>query len=264
MKLIAVFTILFIHYHQALAQVLLVPEKDVSLSTYLKQCQQEGYICTQDYFKSNIIQSSTPQFEGFLEKINLYNEDFRKQSLSEIKAILKSEHLDISQADLVIKIISKQISIDPNHALTEFKDELSSLVYELQNQSESVSDEESYVVLKKVLTKTQFLKLKYKTSFVKVTRVTPYTDPFFTNAGKENLLISGDCENPQFSTSLSQKQSLKFLPLFQEECKRTALFTQDNIDSRSLWSEYKKPILYTALGAAVILFLSQYQVQIQY
>lgn len=256
-----IFLITFILSLKVHAQVILVPAQDTPLETYLQKCKVEGYQCTQDYFKKNIITTKSEKFEQFIETLDLYSEDYRKTLLIKVKTLLSEENLGLEQVELLIKVISRFETLDRNVALTQLKNELKELSFDVQNIFEEKSDSETYVLFNKFLTKKQYLALKYKQKYTKTIKITPFTEP--TNAAFSQItyLVQGNCDSFIPSSLLTD---LKYTTLFESDCGNSQAYTASTSTSTFKWSDYQKPLIYTAAAVLAIGLLSQYQVEITY
>lgn len=241
------------------AQVVLIPEKNVPLQDYLSKCRLEGYQCAQDYFKLQITNEDSKEFDHFLENIDLYNEDYRRSSYLRMKNILSTENISTEQAELLLKVIKKQESIEKNQPLLEIKNEIADLLTELSQMSDEKSDAEIYLLFKRSLSKKQFTKIKYKIKYTQVIRITPYTEPTTTENLNPRYLLSGTCDSSIASPLIEASPALRYQPLFQDSCSSVALS-----ETKTDWISYQKPLVYTLAAAAAVFLLSSYELQIQY
>lgn len=256
-----VFLITFLLSFQLQAQVILVPSKDMSLDVYLQKCKIDGYQCTQDYFKKILTSNRSEKFEQVIENLNLYSEDYRKTLLVKVKNLLLQENLNLEQVELLIKVITRFESIDRNIVLSQIKNELKELSLDVQSLFEEKSEGESYVLFNKILTKKQYLALKYKQKYTKTMKITPFTEPRNALETQSNYLIQGNCENYTPSQILTD---LKYTTVFENECGRSQVYTAQTSTSNFKWKDYEKPLIYTAAAAVLIGLLTQYQVEITY
>lgn len=254
-----IFLMTFILSFKLYAQVLLVPSKDVPLDVYLQKCKVEGYQCTQDYFKNKMTSSKSESFDQFIETLDLYSEDYRKILLIKIKKILSTENLNLEQVDLLIKVITRFESIDKNVALSQIKNELKELSFDVQNLFEEKSDSETYVLFNKFLTKKQYQALKYKQKYTKTIKITPFAEPINATETQGRDLIQGSCDNYMPSDLIT---NLKYTTVFENDCGNTQVYTAQT--SNFKWKDYQKPLIYTAAAVLAIGLLSQYQVEITY
>lgn len=246
---------------KARAQVVLVPDKDTPIDTYLQKCKVEGYQCTQDYFKQSLIQHKSEAFEHFIENLDLYSEDYRKTLLIKVKNLLTEENLNIEQVELLIKVITRFETIDKNNILTQIKNELKELSLDVQNLFEEKSEAETYVIFNKFLSKKQYLDLKYKQKYTKSIKITPFTEPMNALETPSRYLIQGNCENYSPSSTLN---NLKYTTIFKNECENSQMYTNQTSSSEFKWKNYQKPLIYVAAAALAISLLSQYQVEVTY
>lgn len=263
-KITKLFLITFIFSIKLQAQVVLVPARDMSLEDYLQKCKMEGYQCTQDYFKKSLVNKPSENFEQFIEGLDLYSEDYRKNLLIKVKNLLKNENLNLEQIDLLIKVITRFESIDRNAALSQIKNELKELSFDVQNVFEEKSEGETYVLFNKFLTKKQYQTLKYKQKYTRTMRITPFTEPANALEAQPTYLVQGNCENYEFSSLLKSDANLRYTATFANECGNTQAFTTQTSSSSFKWKDYEKPLIYTAAAAVLIGVLSQYQVEITY
>ncbi len=246
------------------AQVVLVPAKDMPLESYLQKCKLEGYQCTQDYFKKSILNKKSENFDQFIETLDLYSEDYRKTLLIKVKNLLSTENLSLEQADLLIKVISRFESIDRSIALSQIKNELKELSFDVQNVYEEKSDGETYALFNKFLTKTQYQALKYKQKYTRTLKITPFTEPRNALEAQPTYLIQGNCENYDFSSLLKADMNLRYTATFKNDCGNTQAYSAQTSTANLIWKDYEKPLIYTAVAAVLIGVLSQYQVEITY
>lgn len=263
-RITKLFLITFVLSFKLHAQVVLVPTKDMPLESYLQKCKVEGYQCTQDYFKKAILNKKSENFDQFIETLDLYSEDYRKTLLIKVKSLLSTENLNLEQVDLLIKVISRFESIDRNMALSQIKNELKELSFDVQNAFEEKSDSESYVLFNKFLTKKQYQALKYKQKYTRTVKITPFTEPVNALEAQPIYLVQGNCENYDFSSVLKADTNLRYTATFDNECGNTQAYTAQTSTSNFKWKDYEKPLIYTAAAAVLIGVLSQYQVEITY
>lgn len=263
-------SIIIIHI-QAKAQnfeqrVLLIPHVSVPMETYIIRCQNEGYQCTQDYFKQFLINEKSTIFEKFLETIDLSSEDYRENLFAKIKNILNEENIDLEQADLLVKIISKAETFDKNPRLHEVKTELKELIFDLRNLVEDKSEAESFFIFKKMISKKQFALIKYKIKYIRVLHITPYTWPTDAFSKISIPLIRGFCDSFEWAKELKNPGLPHYIALFNQECPLPVSLSSlpSNSSTSFQWKDYKNPILYTALATAALFFLNSYNMQIEY
>lgn len=145
------------------AQVLLVPDSKISFDEYQSQCQQSGFICISSYFQNWVQQKPTNKFDHLVQNMDLTSNQFNQQSLKQVQEILKTEMLNLDQLEQIIilvnqmkeeKIINSKATL-LEKSLLGLKDILSS------TQKLSLSEQEHYyLVMKKAVSKKDFLKLK--------------------------------------------------------------------------------------------------------
>ncbi len=250
------FTILILALNSE-AQVILVPAKDFPLETYLQRCKLPGYQCTQDYFKQQLTTQKSVAFDQFIETLDLYSEDYRKMLPIKMKTLLSQENFSLEQVDLMIKVITRFETIDKNAVLTQIKNELKELSFDVQNIYQENSESETYVLFNKFLTKKNYLELKFKQKYTKTLKITPYTEPMNVFDTKTTYLLQGNCEIFQVSQLL---KDLKYTTAFENECGSSYALA----NSEFKWKGYEKPLIYTVVAAVVIGLLSQYQVEVTY
>lgn len=263
-KMTKLFLVTFILSLRLQAQVVLVPAKNIPLESYLLKCKVEGYQCTQDYFKKLILNKKSENFDQFIETIDLYSEDYRKTLLIKIKNLLSTENLNLEQVNFLIKVITRFESVDRNTALSQIKNELKELSFDVQNLFEEKSDSETYVLFNKLLTKKQYQALKYKQKYTRTIKITPFTEPASVLENQPTYLVQGKCENYGLSSMLKSDVNLRYTATFENECGNTQAYTGQTSTSNFKWKDYEKPLLYTAAAAVLIGVLSQYKVEIMY
>jgi len=257
-----IFFITFVLSFKLQAQVILVPSKDMSLDTYLQKCKMEGYQCTQDHLKKIVTTSQSEKFDQFIETLDLYSTDYRKNLLIKVKGLLETENLSLEQAELLVKVITRFESIDRNIALSQIKNEIKELSFDVQNVFEEKSDSETYVLFHKFLTKKQYQALKYKQKYTKTIKITPFTEPMNATETQPTYLVQGNCDNYDYSPILKADPTLRYTAAFQNDCGNTQSYTAQA--STFKWNDYQKPLIYTAAAILAIGLLSQYQVEITY
>ncbi len=243
------------------AQVILVPAQDITLEAYLQKCKVEGYLCTQDYFKKFLTTNKSEAFEHFIENLDLYSEDYRKTLLIKIKKLLADENLNIEQVELLIKVITRFETIDKNIILNQIKNELKELSLDVQSLFEEKSEAETYVLFNKLLTKKQYLALKYKQKYTKSIKITPFTEPTNALETQSRYLVQGNCENYASSPLLN---NLKYTTIFENECGNSQAYMNQTSTSEFKWKNYEKPLIYAAAAALAIGLLSPYQIEVTY
>lgn len=244
-----------------LAQTLLVPHSTVNFEEYNIKCHTDGYLCTQDYFKQVLINEKSIVFEQFIESVDLYQEDYRKNLFAKVQMLISQEVLSLEQIALVIKIISKSETFEINNSLTQIKNELIDLHQDMQNLIEEKSDIESYLLFKRALSKRQYSAMKYKIRFSLVTKITPFTAP--NNVLQSATpLITGFCETAEYNPILNR--SPRYVPLFASECALSEALTTSKTNSQFNFNDYKKPLIYTAAGLLLISFFNQYKVDVTF
>lgn len=253
--------IILIFGYKSYAQNILVPHPTVDLAEYLIKCKSDGYICTHDYFKKTIIETESEPFNQFMESIDLQNEDYRKSLFLKIKNLLARENLNLDQIQLIVKIINRSDTIQSQNNLIPIKNELIELSNDLSRIFEERSDSEFYILHKVILTRKQYSLLKYKIKYSRVLKVNAYTEP--TNSyDSAKSLISGECENARFSNLLTKNNEIKYIPLFSESCTNTDALTTSKSNFNLV--NYKKPIIYTAVGLLLVGFFNQYKVDVKF
>ena len=58
------------------AQTVLIPDSTVTSEAYFKKCQLDGYICVQNFQIQTLQKKATPQFDAFIDSIDLGNKTF--------------------------------------------------------------------------------------------------------------------------------------------------------------------------------------------
>lgn len=253
------FLFILVFSQLSLAQVVIIPEKSISLSDYLTKCRIEGYQCVHDYFKLTLDNQNSEAFDHFLETIDLYNEDYRKIFFDRIKTLLAEENISVLQAELLLKVIKKYESIEKSPSVLEIRNEITDLLTDLRQMPDEKSDTESYFIFKKIISKKQYAQLKYKIKYTRVIRITPYTEPTPANNLNPTYLIGGTCDSPTVSALVEGFKSVHYVPMFTDPCSSTA-FSETKVE----WVQYQKPVLYTLAAAAAIFLLSSYELKIEY
>lgn len=244
------------------ANALVIPEETVPITKYLEQCHKTGYSCSSDFFKGQILNSQNPNFENLMINIDFNNRDFRNSLYLKIKKILSTENIDSDEAQALNTVIQKTLAYENNLGLKKIKEELSEVIESLQTFELETSDEVTYFVLKRALSKKQYLSIKYKLQYIQSTLITNYYEPqnLLLNSKNRFPLLSGSCEKTEYSPIIQNLSTEKVLPLFKSECSSTASFL--SVDSTvDFLKTYKKPIIYTTIGLGLIAFFSNYKVE---
>jgi hypothetical protein len=243
-----------------LAQTILVPQTDVSESSYLEQCQKPGYVCAHQYLSEQIMTTETPQFNEYIENLDLIVDSSRQSLASDVQKILKTEMLSIEQLKSLILIADKSATIEKNKKTEFIQNKLQNLLDVAENTHESSLETDFYIILKKRFSKKDYLRLLPHLSHIKYFHLTPYS--YSENAETAIPLLTGNCDSyqiaPLFTEQFKAKQTL---PLFNIECSFSGDVRKSMANIKDLTVEYKKPLIITILAAGALFFLKNYDVE---
>ena len=243
-----------------LADTVIVPSKEVDLSTFLQRCHKTGYICSHDFVTEKLILAPTPKFDQLIENLDLLSDDQRKQLPTNILELLKTELINLEQLNALTQIIEKVMTFDKSSQLNFLLKELSEVHQTLMNQIEKENEETIYIVFKKRLTSIQFEKIKYKIQNYKYFTVNPFQ--IAEKNVPDILLLTGNCLKKYISPLLTTDQySHQIYPLFQNDCSSDFNF-QSTIKSVSEFTDNNKStILWSIAAVGAAIFINNYTVE---
>lgn len=249
------------------ATVLLLPDTNISFSSYQEKCIKGGYQCTYNYLQNWVVSQPTPLFDNFINSVDLSTSQFRQTALSQLQNILMEEMISEDQLDLILVFI-KQLREENNlnNKISLLEKSLLQTKELLQNTKPlNQLDYEYYIiVMKKPIPKSNIKKLSmsllrlpyYEINF----RQFPQLIKKNKSLASENL-VQGFCEKAQVH-ELVQSENWQIQHekscSFNEQIRTMTSATSAKIIENKNW------ILTGALliGAAVL--MSQYEVKFQF
>ena len=81
------FLILLCLTQLAKADVLLIPDSQISFADYQSKCQRTGYVCVNSYFQNWVNALPTPLFDKFVNNVDLSASLFKQSALNQLQII---------------------------------------------------------------------------------------------------------------------------------------------------------------------------------
>ncbi len=241
------------------ATVLLVPEKSVPFETYKEQCNKPGYLCTIDFLRSEILNNKSALFEKFIESINYHDQLFKQKLYINIKKIISEEMIDLDEVSTLISVLDKSDLTSSNSYIKSLRQELVDVSEALEIIELEYSEQENYIIFKKVISRKQYLSIKPKISLIQILYINSYFEPRNTILKNESskLLLNGDCKNFEISNFLKSSSTHIQMPVFKNDCSSFFEFSKLTYEG-SILQKYEKPIIYTVIGVGLAVLLSKY------
>ncbi len=252
------------------AQILLVPDQQISYEKYLEKCHLSNYKCTMSFDLETVQNKSTPLFDQLIEKLDYLSEEFQTSFTNQIIPILNSEALSFDQIEIVLKIIGQIKNSNQNKIVLKklnlIESELNSL-YDFSQKNELKELNAAFVILfKKAVDPTSFQKVK--TLFLKVplfysrfNNLLSQQDSSKNLTLKNEPLMTGHCENAKL---LPQIENLKWQAVENEDCH---FFQTINPFSSTAENRFIQPKNLLVTGAVLLgaaLLLNQYEVKFEF
>ena len=234
-------------------------------------------MCTFDFIKSNLENLPTPKYDQFILDLQLESQAFTNQIASVITEIVESEMISIDQLESLINILQRSeelFSIKKNRLI---KIELSQYL-ELVRRSPTV-DNFNYVLLKKPVGTISTAKMK-TLSFRPLVKKINYkgetiSDQFYAfkknECSKSELSATGNEYFSGQSYSFVEEKNCSWTDSISgifSDSKPTTLAnhggTANSESSYKLTKRDKNVLLWSALAIGAGLFLSHYELQIEY
>lgn len=251
--------LIFLVNQKVIAQTILVPERTINYNQYLSQCQKPGYKCSHNYAIDILSAMATPKFELLIENMDLMSDDFRHNLSVEILDILKTELISVDQLKTLIELSEKSLQIEQNKKILFLKNELQQLSKYIDSTYEANTAELTYIVFKKKLSESQFLKIKYLVKNYLYYKVTAYS--LTDKKSEPTYFLSGTCEHNQLASFLTdQNISDTLLPYFNSDCTFATEVQKSLTAASNTIVEYKQPLIWTAIAAAAYLFSKNYEI----
>lgn len=253
----------------SMAQTVLIPEKNMNVDSYLERCQKSGYICTHDFLEQSLIKKETPLFNDYIENLDLLDDKQRSQITEKTKHILKNEMISMDQFETLMTILDKSLGLEKNKKAEFLKTQILQIKNKLDRLPEEKNQSEYFMVLKKKLSPQQFKDFAVYKSILMSVRINPVS--YQTNQKAEEFLLQGSCSSPEISPDFQQRflsalpnqqSALRTQLVFNEDCSFTKSINASLKTTGDFITEYKKPLLWTAVAAAAVFFLTKnYEVE---
>ena len=250
---------LFFLQQNLLAQTVLVPEKSVDISTYLSQCQKEGYVCSHDFVADKLKSTDTPKMNKLIEMLDIISDESRQKLPDDIYSILKSEMISLEQLSTLIQIVDKSLSLEPNKKNSFLKKELTVISDKLNSMNEVTSEKTTYIVFKKRFSENQFLQIKSNLHNFQFYKVDPFTVTEKTMSMTE--FLTGDCEHARYAPLLTAQTGSHLQPVFTSECSFSADVQKSMSSVGGFIYEHKTPLILTIVAAGALMFMKNYDVE---
>lgn len=248
------------------ADTLLIPDATITIDRYNEKCQLDGYVCTQKFFLEKELQNSTPQFDTFIDSMDLTNKDFLDSVQKNIQNILQSEMISLSQLDMLARLLEQVNSQNLTNPI-KLSDEIKFIQQEITSNNKSMAKDAEFVVyFKTVISKKTFNKIK--PSFLNL----PYTVITFNHLpthtftknkiiDEDLFLVKGTCEKANVESEIN---SLSWKILSESSCGWSQTLTQSSSKIYSTIKENKSWIFVGALAIGTFILANQYEVSFQF
>lgn len=252
---------------QLVASVVLLPSFEQSFESYFADCMKENYVCTQTIIKEKVVSFTTPKYDQLILDLDLQSAGFASQLSAKIKVIIESEMISMDQLESLINILQRSEEVNPNKVNKVMRVELTQL-QEMVNRA-PVSENFKYFIFKKPISAFSMVRLK-SFSFTPL-----FKEINFKNETVDQQVLdfkTGACTKSQLSTSGHFYFSEAGYTFNEEsDCSWidsvTEVFKPVNVASDSkykLTSKQKNIFLWSAVAIGAGLFLSQYELSVEY
>ena len=267
--LTTVFLLLMTVTTTAVAQTVLIPEKNMNKDVYLERCSKAGYVCSHEFLEQSLIKKETPLFNDYIENLDLLDDKQRSQITDKIKNILKNEMISMEQLETLFTILDKSLGLEKSKKTEFLKTQLMQIKNTMDRLTEEKNVSEYFIVLKKKISAQQFKDLAVYRSLLFNVRIDPLA--YQINQKPEEFLLQGSCSKPELSPDFQQRflsnsvnpqNPARTQFVFNEDCSFTKSINASLKTTGNFIVEYKKPILWTAAAAVALFFLTKnYEVE---
>ena len=245
------------------AQTVLIPDSTVTSEAYFKKCQLDGYICVQNFQIQTLQKKATPQFDAFIDSIDLGNKTFLTGMTKQIQQILKQEPISIEQVNMFIRLLEQAETVQSQLLVNELKFVLGALKSE---RKFTLTKEPFIIFFKTPLSLANFTKMKksvlelpfYAIDFNQEPSLQKTTDK--TNSPTE-YFVTGQCDAAKPSADF---EGSKWQIMSEQSCGWSKSFSDSSKTVYKKLDQNKHWILTGALVIGAAILASQYDVQLQY
>lgn len=243
------FFVLFMVSNVAVADILLVANKNTSLSDYKKICEKNNYVCLPQSFAS-LRQKQTSHFDHLIETFDLDNKNYVSEFSKKLSLSLKEDDLSLDQIKNLI-LASEKLN------LSEKAKKLQKLHAVLQSIQPETSDKMLYVAgvaiantLQNRLRLDQFLN---EVKHIEVDYIS------YSENGDKKYFLNGDCDHPRYTELVSQAD-LQVIPHFSEGCNLSQKYNWGSDLMVDHFKENKNKYLIGLAAVATVFFLKSYEI----
>ena len=249
------------------AAIVVLPSEDQTFESYQNNCLKENFLCTQTVIKEKLATLSTPKYDQFILDLDLQSPRFTTTLAERIKNVVESEMISLEQLESLINILqrSEEISVTRQNKL--LKVELTQL-QEMVTHAPA-AENFNFFIFKKPLGAISTQRLK---SFT-VRPLMKEIDFKKETVDQQSLFYkSGHCSQSRLSDhGLTYFNDTSYIFADEKNCSWTDTFAEafksNDTGSESkykLSSKQKNILVWSALAVGAGLFLSQYELKIEY
>lgn len=250
MNLFSTLFLLLILATKSHAGTLLLPEPHYDYEAYIAKCQKEGFICTTEFFLTDFQKKPTPQFDAFIDSIDLNSDLFIQNFSKNLSSIIKNEMISEEQLNMLLKLIEQVKTLLANNKQLELIE--SDLLYfrkAIETDFLKTFPDQFIILFKKPLSVSQFKKLN--PVFIRPIHTIIHYDQV---PQSQTPLFTGLCENVKISELL---QLEKWQVLHSKSCSFSETISQGV-------SENKNKLIWGAVALGALLYLSKYEISLQF
>lgn len=235
----------------AQAEVLLVANKNTSLTDYKTICEKNNYLCLPQGL-SNLLSKKTPRFDRLIETFDLDNKNYVADFSKELSLSLKEDDLSLDQIKNLILAAEKL-------KLREKILKLKKLYSILESSKPEASDKMLFVA-----------GIAIANTLQNRMRLDPYLNEIkhieadyisYTENEEKKFYLNGDCDHPRYTEFISQLD-VQVIPHFSSGCNMTQKYNWGSDLMVDHFKEHKNKYLVGLAAVATALFLQSYDVSI--
>ena len=233
------------------ADVLLVANKNTSLTDYKTICEKNGYLCLPQGLAS-LLSKKTSHFDRLIETFDLDNKNYVAEFSKQLSLSLKEDDLNLDQIKNLILAAEKL-------KLNEKVSKLKKLHTILESYKPEASDKMLFVAGVTIANTLQ-----------NRMRLDPYLNEIkhieadyisYTENEEKKFYLNGDCDHPRYTEFISQLD-VQVIPHFSAGCNMTQKYNWGSDLMVDHFKEHKNKYLVGLAAVATSLFLKSYEVSI--
>lgn len=249
------------------AAIVVIPSEEQNFESYQDHCSKENFLCTQTVIKEKLTSLSTPKYDQFILDLDLQSSKFTATLPERIKDTVETEMISMEQLESLINILQRSEEMLSTRQNKLLKAELLQL-QEMVTHAPAVENY-NFVIFKKPLAAISLLRLKSFTVRPLIKEIN------FKNETIDQQTLffkSGHCSQSRLSDhGLNYFNETNYIFADEGKCSWTdsfaEVFKNDDTASESKYKlspKQKNILLWSAVALGAGLFLSQYELSIEY